>query len=484
MNKSRIAAYCMCGALSASLLSGCSMDSLGGLMGKPPTVSNIVSSWAKRSSDLKSLDADLKLRADASMDMSSVFPTYNDGDKGSAQSAQLAVNLSADLNIQAADTDEGKVTHMTGPIDVTMGVKVSEDADVWSVDDGKEVTTYSHSAEGDEWIKSVSDSKSGEKSAVYDLSGIVKDNKFELKEDEKSKGLYHITGVVTTDDVSELMGQTSDELFSTAAGGVDIGDAKYNMTVDFQKEKGGAYILKGIDFDIDPDSVSTDQVSFDEFGVTITVNSLDDIDSLSVPKDVKENAVDEGDATTPDITDSLMDGANADGSDSSLSDETDTINPEDNSSGSIGKAKNLDSFSEFVLNKKTFKVGDITLKELLKKVPMKISDDNGMYIDSGSTQNVYFDETGDLFFSASVTNNGDSSTEIENAVVTGYYMSYSNGQSVSELTYKDALKSFGEPDSVSGEGTDYVSASWSSDSESLSISWENDVATTVSYFIY
>lgn len=45
MNKSRIAAYCMCGAFSASLLSGCSMNSLGGLMGKPPTVSEIVSSW-------------------------------------------------------------------------------------------------------------------------------------------------------------------------------------------------------------------------------------------------------------------------------------------------------------------------------------------------------------------------------------------------------------------------------------------------------
>lgn len=50
---------------------------------------------------------------------------------------------------------------------------------------------------------------------------------------------------------------------------------------------------------VDPDSMNSDVLDINEFSITVTINSLKDV-KLEIPKDVKDNAIEEGSSTIDD----------------------------------------------------------------------------------------------------------------------------------------------------------------------------------------
>ena len=158
--------------------------------------------------------------------------------------------------------------------------------------DAKNGVSYSYDSESDAWVKSDleddSDSLDLETLKQYVSSDIFEDLVLVNEKDKKAE-TYEVTGTISYDSIADLLGDKVDDGFEPKGMTLDAA-----MNFDRKTKQ-----LETMKVSVDPDSMNTDVLDINEFSITVTINSLEDV-KLEIPKDVKDNAIEEGSSTIDD----------------------------------------------------------------------------------------------------------------------------------------------------------------------------------------
>lgn len=228
--------------------------------------------------EITSLDADVILDVDLDADMSSLL------DSDSDSTMNFAINL--DCNVQSTKD----VAHTKGNATVSLlGTKTKVKVENYS--DIKNEIAYNYDEDSDSWTKSDLDSSS------FDFS--VVDNKFDtdlfdnltLAKIESKDEDYTVKGTISYKKLEDLFGDELDNLSDTVdTDDLDLDKLSFNVIMTFDRN---SKLMKTMSYSVDAKAFNSDNYTINKFEISITLNSINKTDDLSIPKDVTKNAVEE-----------------------------------------------------------------------------------------------------------------------------------------------------------------------------------------------
>ena len=284
MRKQKVITIVLASGMLIACFSGCGFEKV--------TAEDLVNN-AYNMDAIESLDADIALVMDVDVDAASLFTPYNadedsDSDSDSKTSTKMNVTLDIDGNAKAAND----LAYISGNVEAGifgMTYKVE------NYTDAKNGVSYSYDSESDAWVKSDleddSDSFDLETLKQYASSDIFEDLVLVNEKDKKAE-TYEVSGTISYDSIADLLGDKVDDMFS----GFDPKGMTLDTTMNFDRKTKQLETMK---VSVDPDSMNTDVLDINEFSITVTINSLKDV-KLAIPKDVKNNAIEEGSSTIDD----------------------------------------------------------------------------------------------------------------------------------------------------------------------------------------
>lgn len=286
MRKQKVITIVLASGMLIACFSGCGFEKV--------TAEDLVNNACNMDA-IESLDADIALVMDIDVDATSLFTPYNadedsDSDSDSKSSTKMNITLDADCNAKAAND----LAYISGNVEagffgMTYNVKVE------NYTDAKNGVSYSYDSDSDVWVKSDleddSDSLDLETLKQYTSSDIF-ENLVLVNEKDKKAETYEVTGTISYDSIADLLGDKVDDMFS----GFDPKGMTLDATMNFDRKTKQLETMK---VSVDPDSMNSDVLDINEFSITVTINSLKDV-KLEIPKDVKDNAIEEGSSTIDD----------------------------------------------------------------------------------------------------------------------------------------------------------------------------------------
>lgn len=228
--------------------------------------------------EITSLDADVILDVDLDADMSSLLGSDSDS------TMNFAINL--DCNVQSTKD----VAHTKGNATVSLlGTKNKVKVENYS--DIKNEIAYNYDEDSDSWIKSDLDSSS------FDFS--VVDNKFDtdlfdnltLAKVESKDEDYTVKGTISYKKLEDLFGDELDNLSDTVdTDDLDLDKLSFNVIMTFDRN---SKLMKTMSYSVDAKAFNSDNYTINKFEISITLNSINKTDDLSIPKDVTKDVVEE-----------------------------------------------------------------------------------------------------------------------------------------------------------------------------------------------
>lgn len=228
--------------------------------------------------EITSLDADVILDVDLDADMSSLLGSDSDS------TMNFAINL--DCNVQSTKD----VAHTKGNATVSLlGTKTKVKVENYS--DIKNEIAYNYDEDSDSWTKSDLDSSS------FDFS--VVDNKFDtdlfdnltLAKIESKDEDYTVKGTISYKKLEDLFGDELDNLSGTVdTDDLDLDKLSFNVIMTFDRN---SKLMKTMSYSVDAKAFNSDNYTINKFEISITLNSINKTDDLSIPKDVTKDVVEE-----------------------------------------------------------------------------------------------------------------------------------------------------------------------------------------------
>lgn len=249
---------------------------VGGLTGcgtKKVTAESLVSN-AFGSDGVKSLDADVTLNLDMDVDASELT--------GSDTTMNIAIGL--DCNVKSTED----VAYTDGKATVSFfGTKTKVDVKTYA--DIKEGVAYNYDEDSDSWIKSDLDSSSFDFSSVSNKIDTSVFENLELAETKSKDEDYTVTGTISSKKLQDLLGEDlSDFTSGVDTSELDLDNLNFDVTMTFDRS---SKLIKVMSYSVDPKAFDSDSYTINKFDFSITLNSLNENDDLSIPEDVTKNAV-------------------------------------------------------------------------------------------------------------------------------------------------------------------------------------------------
>ena len=249
---------------------------VGGLTGcvtEKVTAESLVSN-AFGSEEVKSLDADVTLNLDMDVDASELT--------GSDTTMNIAIGL--DCNVKSTED----VAYTDGKATVSFfGTKTK--ADVKTYADIKEGIAYNYDEDSDSWVKSDLDSSSFDFSSVSNKIDTDVFENLELAETKSKDEDYTVTGTISSKKLQDLLGEDlSDFTSGVDTSELDLDNLNFDVTMIFDRS---SKLIKVMSYSVDPKAFDSDSYTINKFDFSITLNSLNENDDLSIPEDVTKNAV-------------------------------------------------------------------------------------------------------------------------------------------------------------------------------------------------
>ncbi len=249
---------------------------VGGLTGcvtEKVTAESLVSN-AFGSEEVKSLDADVTLNLDMDVDASELT--------GSDTTMNIAIGL--DCNVKSTED----VAYTDGKATVSFfGTKTK--ADVKTYADIKEGIAYNYDEDSDSWVKSDLDSSSFDFSSVSNKIDTDVFENLELAETKSKDEDYTVTGTISSKKLQDLLGEDlSDFISGVDTSELDLDNLNFDVTMIFDRS---SKLIKVMSYSVDPKAFDSDSYTINKFDFSITLNSLNENDDLSIPEDVTKNAV-------------------------------------------------------------------------------------------------------------------------------------------------------------------------------------------------
>lgn len=249
---------------------------VGGLTGcgtEKVTAESLVSN-AFGSDEVKSLDADVTLNLDMDVDASELT--------GSDTTMNIAIGL--DCNVKSTED----VAYTDGKATISFfGTKTK--ADVKTYADIKEGVVYNYDEDSDSWTKSDLDSSSFDFSSVSNKIDTSVFENLELAETKSKDEDYTVTGTISSKKLQDLLGEDlSDFTSGVDPSELDLDNLNFDVTMTFDRS---SKLIKVMSYSVDPKAFDSDSYTINKFDFSITLNSLNENDDLSIPEDVTKNAV-------------------------------------------------------------------------------------------------------------------------------------------------------------------------------------------------
>lgn len=249
---------------------------VGGLTGcgtEKVTAESLVSN-AFGSEEVKSLDADVTLNLDMDVDASELT--------GSDTTMNIAIGL--DCNVKSTED----VAYTDGKATISFfGTKTK--ADVKTYTDIKEGVVYNYDEDSDSWVKSDLDSSSFDFSSVSNKIDTDVFENLELAETKSKDEDYTVTGTISSKKLQDLLGEDSSDFTSGVdTSELDLDNLNFDVTMIFDRS---SKLIKVMSYSVDPKAFDSDSYTINKFDFSITLNSSNENDDLSIPEDVTKNAV-------------------------------------------------------------------------------------------------------------------------------------------------------------------------------------------------
>lgn len=249
---------------------------VGGLTGcgtEKVTAESLVSN-AFGSDEVKSLDADVTLNLDMDVDASELT--------GSDTIMNIAICL--DCNVKSTED----VAYTDGKATVSFfGTKTKVDVKTYA--DIKEGVAYNYDEDSDSWTKSDLDSSSFDFSSVSNKIDTSVFENLELAETKSKDEDYTVTGTISSKKLQDLLGEDlSDFTSGVDTSELDLDNLNFDVTLTFDRS---SKLIKVMSYSVDPKAFDSDSYTINKFDFSITLNSLNENDDLSIPEDVTKNAV-------------------------------------------------------------------------------------------------------------------------------------------------------------------------------------------------
>ena len=249
---------------------------VGGLTGcgaEKVTAESLVSNTFG-SEEVKSLDADVTLNLDMDVDASELT--------GSDTTMNIAIGL--DCNVKSTED----VAYTNGKATVSFfGTKTKVDVKTYT--DIKEGVAYNYDEDSDSWTKSDLDSSSFDFSSVSNKIDTSVFENLELAETKSKDEDYTVTGTISSKKLQDLLGEDlSDFTSGLDTSELDLDNLNFDVTMTFDRS---SKLMKVMSYSVDPKALDSDSYTINKFDFSITLNSLNENDDLSIPEDVTKNAV-------------------------------------------------------------------------------------------------------------------------------------------------------------------------------------------------
>lgn len=249
---------------------------VGGLTGcgtGKVTAESLVSN-AFGSDEVKSLDADVTLNLDMDVDASELT--------GSDTTMNIAIGL--DCNVKSTED----VAYTDGKATISF-FDTKTKADVKTYADIKEGVVYNYDEDSDSWTKSDLDSSSFDFSSVSNKIDTSVFENLELAETKSKDEDYTVTGTISSKKLQDLLGEDlSDFTSGVDTSELDLDNLNFDVTMTFDRS---SKLIKVMSYSVDPKAFDSDSYTINKLDFSITLNSLNENDDLSIPEDVTKNAV-------------------------------------------------------------------------------------------------------------------------------------------------------------------------------------------------
>lgn len=261
------------GLVSVVLATVMIVGGLTGCVAEKVTAESLVSN-AFCSEEVKSLDADVTLNLDMDVDASELT--------GSDTTMNIAIGL--DCNVKSTED----VAYTDGKATISFfGTKTK--ADVKTYADIKEGVVYNYDEDSDSWVKSDLDSSSFDFSSVSNKIDTDVFENLELAETKSKDEDYTVTGTISSKKLQDLLGEDlSDFTSGVDTSELDLDNLNFDVTMIFDRS---SKLIKVMSYSVDPKAFDSDSYTINKFDFSITLNSLNENDDLSIPEDVTKNAV-------------------------------------------------------------------------------------------------------------------------------------------------------------------------------------------------
>lgn len=261
------------GLVSVVLATVMIVGGLTGCVAEKVTAESLVSN-AFDSEEVKSLDADVTLNLDMDVDASELT--------GSDTTMNIAIGL--DCNVKSTED----VAYTDGKATISFfGTKTK--ADVKTYADIKEGVVYNYDEDSDSWVKSDLDSSSFDFSSVSNKIDTDVFENLELAETKSKDEDYTVTGIISSKKLQDLLGEDlSDFTSGVDTSELDLDNLNFDVTMIFDRS---SKLIKVMSYSVDPKAFDSDSYTINKFDFSITLNSLNENDDLSIPEDVTKNAV-------------------------------------------------------------------------------------------------------------------------------------------------------------------------------------------------
>lgn len=261
------------GLVSVVLATVMIVGGLTGCVAEKVTAESLVSN-VFGSEEVKSLDADVTLNLDMDVDASELT--------GSDTTMNIAIGL--DCNVKSTED----VAYTDGKATISFfGTKTK--ADVKTYADIKEGVVYNYDEDSDSWVKSDLDSSSFDFSSVSNKIDTDVFENLELAETKSKDEDYTVTGTISSKKLQDLLGEDlSDFTSGVDTSELDLDNLNFDVTMIFDRS---SKLIKVMSYSVDPKAFDSDSYTINKFDFSITLNSLNENDDLSIPEDVTKNAV-------------------------------------------------------------------------------------------------------------------------------------------------------------------------------------------------
>ncbi len=225
----------------------------------------------------------------------------------------MDLSIEADFDVEA--TREPEATHMSGTLSMSvMGLSV--DMEQYTVEEDGKTVTYSGSA--GQWTRTEADAETDDQMAS--ISSMFDDAvSYELQEDTEKvdgKTVYVLNGQISGDVMEDLMGEMSGAMEGLPSEDMDWSAFEANVTIKVDEETKlpvealidmGDGLSSMMESALGSESADV-ELSVDEYTMTVTYNSFDDVAEIVVPDDVKASAVDGAGDTEDDSLEDFLGG--------------------------------------------------------------------------------------------------------------------------------------------------------------------------------